>query len=225
MAAHPGPTSRARPHRLFVVALASAARSARAAAPASARTLRADVGPAVHEVRKSRFVSYAGRARSTAEAALFAARVASEHSRADHVCWACVCPDGVRSIDHGEPAGTAGRPILAALQASELREAVIAVARFRAGPKLGAGGLIRAYGAAARQLIGEAEGAGVVEVVASTSTVTLGAPIGEVGALYALTGALAPCEVVGEEFADDEVRVTFSVGAGREDELLSLIHI
>lgn len=191
-----------------------------AAAGAAARILAADVGPTVFEVRKSRFIAYGSRARSTADAARFATRIASQHGRSDHVCWACACPDGVRAIDDGEPSGTAGKPILSALQSGGLHEAVIAVARFRGGPKLGAGGLVRAYGAAARQLVAEAEAAGRIETVALTSPLVLAAPIRDVGALYAAAGALSPCEVTAEEFSGGEVRITFAVGAGLEDELV-----
>lgn len=209
------------PARLaFVAALASTGSVAMyaAAAAAAARTLASDVGPAVFEVKKSRFITYGGRARSTAEATRFAARVAAEHGRADHVCWACVCPDGARSVDDGEPSGTAGRPILSAL--GDLHESVIAIARFRGGPKLGAGGLVRAYGAAARQLLTEAEAAGMIQPIVLKASVVLAAPARDVGALYAIAGALSPCETVSEEYVANEVRVTFAVGLGLEEELL-----
>ncbi|KAJ1637985.1 ribosomal protein S5 domain 2-type protein [Pavlovales sp. CCMP2436] len=190
------------------------------------RTLSVDFGPQTFEVKKSRFIAYGARVASTAEAISFAERVASEHSKASHICWACVCSDGERAMDDGEPSGTAGRPILNAVQGVGLIETVIAVARFRNGPLLGAGGLMRAYGAAARQLVAAAEEAGVLENIVETSTVVIAAPAGSVGALYAVASAVSqldsqPCEAVASEFVGHEVRVTFSVARGLEGALLA----
>ncbi|HIC45746.1 YigZ family protein, partial [Methylophaga sp.] len=58
--------------------------------------------------------------------------------------------------DAGEPSGTAGRPILAPLEGQDLINTVIGVIRYFGGIKLGTGGLTRAYGAAAKQAIAEA---------------------------------------------------------------------
>jgi uncharacterized YigZ family protein len=65
-----------------------------------------------------------------------------------------------RSSDDGEPGGTAGRPILAVLDARELHDAVVVVSRIFGGVKLGTGGLARAYGRAAREAV---EASGIIE--------------------------------------------------------------
>lgn len=86
---------------------------------------------------------------------------AAEHDHADatHVCWAWrLGAEGVpRSSDAGEPAGTAGAPILRALEGADVSNAVLIVVRWFGGTKLGRGGLIRAYGGAARAVLEEAE--------------------------------------------------------------------
>lgn len=68
----------------------------------------------------------------------------------------------IRFDDDGEPAGTAGRPILAELESRELVDALVVVVRWFGGTKLGTGGLARAYAAAAERAIEEARTRSVV---------------------------------------------------------------
>lgn len=83
---------------------------------------------------------------------------------ATHHCWALRlrAPAGSieRSDDAGEPAGTAGPPILQALRTAGLEQTLLVVARWFGGTKLGKGGLARAYREAAK---GAIEAAGVLE--------------------------------------------------------------
>ena len=64
--------------------------------------------------------------------------------------WRLGWPPAERSSDAGEPAGTAGAPLLVALRAAELTDTVVAVVRWFGGTRLGKGGLARAYGGVAR---------------------------------------------------------------------------
>lgn len=102
-------------------------------------------------VTKSRFITTLAPAtdRDAADAAIAAAR--REFHDAGHHCTAMVFgPDGQRerSNDDGEPAGTAGAPMLAVLRGAELTDVVAVVTRYFGGTLLGAGGLVRAYGGA-----------------------------------------------------------------------------
>ena len=72
-----------------------------------------------------------------------------------------------RANDNGEPSGTAGRPILGAINSRELTDILVVVVRYFGGIKLGTGGLIVAYKAAA------AEALDVAEVVEKTVDLTL----------------------------------------------------
>ncbi|KAJ1451775.1 ribosomal protein S5 domain 2-type protein [Pelagophyceae sp. CCMP2097] len=102
------------------------------------------------EVKKSIFKASLAEAHSASAARAWVAL--NSDAKANHNCWACILPDMSRmSDDDGEPSGTAAKPILAALEQAQLGGAVLLVTRYRRGPKLGAGGLVRAYGAAARQ--------------------------------------------------------------------------
>ncbi|MDT0265901.1 YigZ family protein [Streptomyces sp. DSM 44915] len=103
------------------------------------------------EVNRSRFLCALAPA-ATEEAALaFVARVRERHPTASHHCYAYVIgADGAvrRASDDGEPSGTAGQPMLNMLLRREVRFVVAVVTRYFGGTKLGAGGLIRAYGGA-----------------------------------------------------------------------------
>ncbi len=68
---------------------------------------------------------------------------------ATHNCWAYRIGGQYRFSDDGEPGGTAGRPILAAIEGQGIDRVLVVVTRYFGGIKLGAGGLVRAYGGAA----------------------------------------------------------------------------
>ncbi|EFL42589.1 conserved hypothetical protein [Streptomyces griseoflavus Tu4000] len=92
---------------------------------------------------------------SEREAQDFIAAVRKEHADATHNCWAYVIGADAsiqKASDDGEPGGTAGVPMLQMLLRRDMRYAVAVVTRYYGGVKLGAGGLIRAYGGA----VGEA---------------------------------------------------------------------
>ncbi|HEV7625492.1 MAG TPA: YigZ family protein [Streptomyces sp.] len=114
-------------------------------------------GEGVHEteVSRSRFLCALAPAATEEEARAFIARVSAQHPGAGHNCWAYVIgvDGGVqKASDDGEPGGTAGLPMLQMLTRRGIRYAVAVVTRYFGGTKLGAGGLIRAYGGA----VGEA---------------------------------------------------------------------
>ncbi|WP_406413554.1 YigZ family protein [Streptomyces halstedii] len=107
------------------------------------------------EINRSRFLCALAPAATEEEAQAFVARVRAEHPGATHHCYAYVIGADAsvqKASDDGEPGGTAGVPMLQMLLRREVRYAVAVVTRYYGGVKLGAGGLIRAYGGA----VGEA---------------------------------------------------------------------
>ncbi|GAA0582438.1 YigZ family protein [Streptomyces crystallinus] len=107
------------------------------------------------EVNRSRFLCALAPAATEQEAQDFIARVRAEHPTATHNCFAYVIGADAsvqKASDDGEPGGTAGVPMLQMLTRREVRYTVAVVTRYYGGVKLGAGGLIRAYGGA----VGEA---------------------------------------------------------------------
>lgn len=103
------------------------------------------------EVRKSRFLALAAPIADAQAAQDFFA--AHHDVQATHHCWAWQYGDQYRFNDDGEPGGTAGRPILQAIQAQGCDRVAVLVIRWYGGIKLGTGGLIRAYGGAAAECL------------------------------------------------------------------------
>ncbi|GAA2592946.1 YigZ family protein [Actinomadura fulvescens] len=125
------------------------------------------------EIRKSRFVCTLARVRSEAAAAEFLARHRRAHRDATHNCTAYVLGERgeiTKSSDDGEPAGTAGIPMLEVLVRRGLTDTAAVVTRYFGGVKLGAGGLVRAYGQAVAAAV---DAVGVVEL-RPVVTVTVG---------------------------------------------------
>ena len=103
------------------------------------------------DIRKSRFLAQAAPV-DTAAMALAFIQQASDIS-ANHNCWAFRIGQIYRFNDDGEPGGTAGRPILQAIEGQGIDHVVVLVTRWFGGIKLGAGGLVRAYGGTAAECL------------------------------------------------------------------------
>ncbi|MCY0870524.1 MAG: YigZ family protein, partial [Firmicutes bacterium] len=100
------------------------------------------------------------------EAEAIASRLRAAHPHAAHLCIGLRMFDGTeRARDDGEPAGTAGRPILRALQSADVCNCIIVVIRYFGGILLGAPGLARAYGGVASQTLTNAREQGLLTTV------------------------------------------------------------
>ncbi len=113
-------------------------------------------------VRKSRFLAQAIALDSAEDAPSYLASVRA--ADANHHCWAYRIGGAYRSSDDGEPSGTAGRPILAAIDGQQCDRVMVVVARWFGGIKLGAGGLVRAYAGAASECLRAAEKIPLIEL-------------------------------------------------------------
>ncbi|KRL56513.1 YigZ family protein [Furfurilactobacillus rossiae] len=110
-------------------------------------------------IKKSRFIGYAAPITTETDATNILDQVQAQHAKANHAAYAYVAGDHdelTRQSDAGEPVGTAGSPILNVIQQQHLHNVIIVVTRFFGGIKLGAGGLIRAYGSSASLAIQDA---------------------------------------------------------------------
>lgn len=99
-------------------------------------------------IKKSRFIATVASVRSEEEASLFIAEMKKKYWDCRHNCSAFVIGSETkltRSSDDGEPAGTAGRPILDAILGSGITDVCVVVSRYFGGTLLGTGGLVRAY--------------------------------------------------------------------------------
>jgi uncharacterized YigZ family protein len=111
-------------------------------------------------VKSSRFIAHVAPAASREIAEEYVAKISKLYHDATHNCYAYKIGVGDESIfryyDAGEPSGTAGRPIFQAIEAKKLTNVVVVVTRYFGGTKLGTGGLIRAYHAAALAALDQA---------------------------------------------------------------------
>ena len=121
------------------------------------------VASATLEINKSIFIAHAARTESEAAALAFAAEIRKKHHDATHNCFACIAgplDSFQKADDDGEPSGAAGKPMIEVIKKNQLCDTSIVVTRYFGGIKLGGGGLIRAYGKSASEVV---RAAGIVE--------------------------------------------------------------
>ena len=171
-------------------------------------------GPAAFllEVKKSRHLARAEPVETPEAALAFIARVSVPE--ATHNVWAYRIGAAYRFSDDGEPAGTAGKPVLAAIDGQGLDGVAVVVTRWFGGVKLGAGGLVRAYGGAAAEALRTATRRPIVIV----ERVEVQVGFAHVQVLHA---ALAACGAVkdAEAFDAGGVRITATLPSDAVDGL------
>ena len=112
------------------------------------------------KVKGSRFLAVALPVTDSVAARDAIASIKKRHHDATHHCSAWLTGPDAREFRHdddGEPSGSAGLPILRQIDASGLVNVIVVVTRWFGGTKLGTGGLARAYGDAARAVLGAVE--------------------------------------------------------------------
>lgn len=121
------------------------------------------------EIKKSKFIGRVRPVTDEEEAKAWIAEIQKRHHDATHNCYAYLIGTQLeiqKSNDDGEPAGTAGRPILETLKKNELHNVAAVVTRYFGGILLGASGLIRAYSQATAAAV---RAAGIVREVPHAS--------------------------------------------------------
>jgi uncharacterized YigZ family protein len=123
------------------------------------KTISKNIQFEIEPIKKSRFIAYVFRAENEQEALDSITIVKEKYADANHHCWAYALVENnkFRFSDDGEPSGSAGKPILAHIQGSGLLNVLVVVVRYFGGVKLGVGGLIRAYGQAAKEALNMVE--------------------------------------------------------------------
>ena len=170
----------------------------------------------VLEVKHSRFIVQAAPAASPEAALAFLAQVADPE--ATHNCWAYRIGAEYRSSDDGEPSGTAGRPILAAIEGQGYDQVVAVVTRWYGGIKLGAGGLVRAYGGAAAECLRRAQRRPLIAM----RRLQVACPFDDIGTMHAAL-TMADARKLDETFDESSVRLLVSLPADRVDDLKILL--
>jgi uncharacterized YigZ family protein len=169
------------------------------------------------EIRKSRFLAIACVVESDTEAKARIAEVSVP--AANHNCWAWRIGQAYRFSDDGEPSGTAGKPILQAIDGQALDRTLVVVTRWFGGILLGSGGLIRAYGGTAAACLRLAAKTEYVERV--TLSVSLG--FSDLALVKARLASFPGLVTDDERFHESGARLSFRVPAEKADEVGRLI--
>jgi len=140
------------------------------------------------------------------------------HVDANHNCFAWRIGQSYRFSDDGEPSGTAGKPILQAIDGQSLDKVIVIVTRWFGGVLLGTGGLIRAYGGAAAACLRAGD---LIEVVPTVEgTIRIG--FSDLALLKARLAALG-VNILHEAFLDTGAQITARFPAARADEVAELV--
>ena len=185
---------------------------------AAAETLAAPAQAAL-EAKRSRFVAHAAPVDSPDDAMAWIAGVSDP--QATHNCWAWRIGDAYRFNDDGEPGGSAGRPILAAIDGQGVDCVAVLVVRWYGGTNQGVGGLVRAYGGVAAECLRTAPRRPLVQWRETTlhCDFALAATVHE---LLARTGAAKTGEVFDEHGLHLSLRVPASSYSGLAERLRDL---
>ncbi len=171
-------------------------------------------GLATHQedIKKSRFLALADAVQGPADAMRFFA--AHSVAQATHNCWAYRIGGEYRYNDDGEPGGTAGRPILQAIEGQQCDRVAVLVLRWFGGIKLGPGGLVRAYGGVAAQCLRLAAKTELIDEV----SVDCHCPFADMAIVQSrLAGFQA--RIVDEAFGGEGVRWRLAVARSQEQAL------
>ena len=163
-------------------------------------------------IKHSRFLAQAAPVDSPEAALALIAEISDP--AATHNCWAYRIGPLYRFSDDNEPAGTAGRPILASIDGQDLDEVVVVVTRWYGGIKLGAGGLMRAYGGSAAECLRCARRTELIEYVECE----LAFGFADTGAVHAALDAHAATRLE-EHFTAEGTRLSVRLRADRRDAL------
>lgn len=169
---------------------------------------------ASQEVKRSRFIATAAPVTNIEAAKEFV----GQHSVVDanHNCWAWRIGQSYRFSDDGEPNGTAGKPILQAIDGSELDMVAVVVTRWFGGTLLGSGGLIRAYGGTAAICLQAAEKRELVP----TMEMTIDVSFSDLALLKARLLAQSGVEISGESFTGSGAILGVTVATSVADHVI-----
>ncbi len=172
---------------------------------------------ASQDIKRSRFLATAGPVADIEAAKEFVAR----HSdiEANHNCWAWRIGQSYRFSDDGEPSGTAGKPILQAIDGCELDMVAVVVTRWFGGTLLGSGGLIRAYGGTAAICLQTAEKRKVFPTIAAAIDVQFS----DLAKLKARLSAQEGVEIRGERFTGSGAILDVTIVSSIADDVVGSV--
>lgn len=169
------------------------------------------------EIKRSRFLAIALPVADEEAAKDFIAR--ESYSDANHNCWAWRMGQNYRFNDDGEPSGTAGKPILQAIDGLELDNVVVLVTRWFGGTLLGSGGLIRAYGGTAALCLRASE---LIELI-PTQTSFIRAHFSELALIKARLAGVEHLTITSEDFHNTGADLRLEIPSQQKDAVLRML--
>lgn len=168
------------------------------------------------EIKKSRFIVKAAGVSGSEAAMAFLEKV--REARATHNCWAYRIGQAYRSSDDGEPGGTAGRPILNAIEKQDIDGVMVVVVRYFGGIKLGAGGLARAYGGCAARCLQQAK----LKRIVPQAQVHLRVGFDRIGALYTIIDRFGAIKLA-ETYTDSGLDIRLQTDRAKRQALVAAL--
>ncbi|MBZ5759938.1 MULTISPECIES: IMPACT family protein [Rhizobium] len=168
-------------------------------------------------IKKSRFLALAAAIADEDEARAKLSALAD--AGANHNCWAWRIGQTYRFNDDGEPGGTAGKPILQAIDGQSFDRVLVVVSRWFGGVLLGTGGLMRAYGGTAAACLRAADRVEVVPMVAAIASIGFS----DLALAKARLLSIAGLSVVAEMFTEDGAVLSLSIPEGQADRAAALV--
>ncbi|MDL2400611.1 IMPACT family protein [Rhizobium mayense] len=157
-------------------------------------------------VKKSRFCAVAIPVDSE-ETAKLALQTIAAATGANHNCWAWRIGQAYRFSDDGEPSGTAGKPILAAIDGQSVDCALLVVSRWFGGMLLGTGGLVRAYGGTAAACLKAAKLTAFTLMIAGQAKIQFG----DLALVRARLASLDQVRIVEQRYTDEGCDATIQL--------------
>ncbi len=167
------------------------------------------------EIKKSVFIATCAPIVSEADAKSAVARLSD--ASATHNCWAYRIGAVYRFSDGGEPGGSAGRPILSAIDGQSYDGVCAVVTRFFGGIKLGIGGLVRAYG----NTVAECLRCAPKETIVPKTTIAFEVPFSDAYAVYGIIGQTG-CVKIDESYTENGSFFVLSANADAADKIKSM---
>lgn len=162
-------------------------------------------------VKGSRFIAAVFPVSDKEEAKVFLTGIQKKYYDATHNCYAWrIHPSLEKSSDDGEPAGSAGKPILQVLKGSFLTNTLVVVTRYFGGTKLGIGGLVRAYGEAASMALEKVKAVTLYPLIVLSCAVSFQ----ESQSVYRTVNRFQDVKIAGEVY--DGTGVIFSLRMKKE---------
>ncbi|MGQ5720067.1 IMPACT family protein [Hyphomicrobiales bacterium] len=169
------------------------------------------------EIKRSRFLAIALPVADEDAAKEFISR--ESYGDANHNCWAWRIGQNYRFNDDGEPSGTAGKPILQAIDGLELDNVVVLVTRWFGGTLLGSGGLIRAYGGTAALCLRAAE---LIELI-PTETIYIRTHFSELALIKARLAATEHLTISSEAFHNTGADLRLEIPVAHKENVLRML--